>query len=196
MLYPTPMQTPRFPTTPTPVITTERTTLRPIVREDAAALFPTLSDEANCRYLSRGAFADEQELAGWLLHPDWPGRTWVAVDRSSGELVGRYILVPTSEPGMSELGYITVAHRQGQGVARECVSALICHAFDVEGQRRLVANIDAQNAASIGLIERLGFQREGWLREHETTHEGLRDLLVYGLLRDEWAPPAAWERST
>jgi RimJ/RimL family protein N-acetyltransferase len=59
-----------------------------------------------------------------------------------------------------------------------------------------VANIDAQNVASIALIERLGFQREGWLREHETTHEGLRDLLVYGLLRDEWAPPAARERST
>jgi ribosomal-protein-alanine N-acetyltransferase len=103
------------------VITTERTTLRPILREDAGALFPTLSDEAHCRYLSRGAFADEEDLADWLVDPDWTGRTWVAIDRASGELVGRFILVPTSEIGMSEIGYITVAKWQGRGIARECV---------------------------------------------------------------------------
>jgi RimJ/RimL family protein N-acetyltransferase len=171
------------------VINTARTTLRPILRDDAAALFPTLSDEAHCRYSSRGAFADEEDLADWLVDPDWTGRTWVAIERASGELVGRFILVPTSEIGMSEIGYITVAKWQGRGIARECVSALISHAFAVEGQRRLVANIDAENIASIALIERLGFQREGRLREHETTHKGRCDILVYGLLRHEWTPP-------
>jgi RimJ/RimL family protein N-acetyltransferase len=37
------------------------------------------------------------------------------------------------------------------------------------------------------LAERLGFSLEGRLREHETTHKGLCDMLVYGLLRREWA---------
>lgn len=170
------------------VIKTQRTTLRPLVPEDASALFATLSDEVHCRYLSRGAFADEEELRGWLVDPDWNGRSWVAIHGASGELVGRFVLVPTSETGMSELGYITVAQWQGQGIARECVSALISHAFEVESQRRLIAHIDAENAASIALIERLGFKREGWLREHETTHKGLCDILVYGLLRHEWTP--------
>jgi cytosine/adenosine deaminase-related metal-dependent hydrolase len=47
-----------------------------------------------------------------------------------------------------------------------------------------VANTESLSA---GLAERLGFSLEGRLREHETTHKGLCDMLVYGLLRREWA---------
>lgn len=165
---------------------TERFTLRPLVRGDARALFTTLADEAQCRYLSRCAFVDEEDLAAWLVDPEWNGRSWVAVDRAYGGLVGRFGLVSTAEVGMSELGYITVTDWQGRGVARECAAALISHAFEVENQRRLVAEIDAESTASIALIESLGFTREGWLREHETTHKGLCDVLIYGLLRHEW----------
>lgn len=168
------------------IMETERFTLRPLVRGDARALFTTLADEAQCRYLSRDAFANVEELASWLVDPDWNGRSWVAVDRASGCLAGRFVLVSTAEVGMSELGYITVTEWQGRGVAGECVTALISHAFEVENLRRLVAEIDAENAASIALIESLGFTREGWLREHETTHKGLCDVLIYGLLRREW----------
>lgn len=175
------------------LIETERFTLRPLVRSDTSALFATLSDETQCRYLSRGAFADEEELANWLCDPDWNGRSWVAIDRASGDVTGRFVLVATEESGMSNLGYITVTQWQGQGVARECVAALITLAFEAESQRRLIAEVDAENAASIALIERLGFLQEGWLRQHETTHTGICDLLIYGLLRHEWSahkPPS------
>lgn len=175
------------PVDTTAVIESARFALRPTEGGDASALFATLSDEAQCRYLSRGAFRDEGELAGWLVDPDWNGRSWVAIERTTGSLAGRFALVPTAEPGMSELGYITVTQWQGRGVARECVAALISYAFRIENQRRLIAEIDADNAASIAVVERLGFKREGWLREHETTHKGLCDLLIYGLLRREWA---------
>lgn len=168
------------------VLETERFTLRPLSHDDVSALFSTLSDEGQCRYLSRGAFADENELAGWLLDPDWNGRSWVAVDRASGSLAGRFVLVPTAEAGMSDVGYITIKEWQCRGVAGECMTALISHAFEVENQRRLIAEIHPENVASIVIVERLGFRREAWLREHETTHIGLCDLLIYGLLRGEW----------
>jgi RimJ/RimL family protein N-acetyltransferase len=171
---------------PTPIVHTRWFTLRPLVRGDASALFATLSDEAQCRFLSRGAFADEHELAGWLLDPNWNGRSWVAIDKTAKRVSGRFVVVPTSEVGMSELGCITVREWQGQGVARECVAALVSHLFQAENQRRLIAEIDAENVASIAVVERLGFKREAWLREHETTHKGLCDMLVYGLLRHEW----------
>ncbi|WP_085558357.1 GNAT family N-acetyltransferase [Azospirillum agricola] len=50
---------------------------------------------------------------------------------------------------MLELGYITVAQRQGQGVATECIGALVDHLFQNEGYRQLFAEIDAENAAFI-----------------------------------------------
>lgn len=170
----------------TPLIETEKFTLRALTRDDAGTLFQTLSDNEQCRHHSRGAFLDEQELADWLTDPSWAGRSWVAIDRADGQLAGRFVAVPTKESGMSELGYITVVDRQGQGVARECMEGLISHLFKREAHRRVFVEIDDDNLASIALIERLGFKREGCLREHETTHRGLCNLLIYGLLRNEW----------
>ena len=76
---------------------------------------------------------------------------------------------------------------QGQGVARECMAALIDHLLLEEGNRRLTAEIDSGNVASIRLAEKLGFRHEGTLRQHERTHKGICDLLIYGLLKSDLA---------
>ena len=142
-----------------PILTTQRFTLRPLQRSDAAALFPTLSDEAQCLYLTREAFASEEELWGWLAEPGWPGRTWIAVEThgaNAGAVVARLVAVPGHAPGVIEIGYITVMDRQGEGIAKECTRALIDHLFSqpVEqgGARKLTAEVDVRNTASVKLL--------------------------------------------
>ncbi|MEM7666162.1 MAG: GNAT family protein [Pseudomonadota bacterium] len=168
-----------------PTLKTERFTLRPLRRSDAAALLPSLSDPAQCLYLTRPAFKSEDELWSWLADPDWNGRTWIAED-AGGCVAGRFVAHPAHEGGVEEVGYIVCADRQGEGVARECTSALVAHLF-ASGTRKLVAEVDTRNAASIRLLERLGFTREGHFREHETTHAGMCDVYWYGLLSREFA---------
>ncbi|SEC19710.1 Protein N-acetyltransferase, RimJ/RimL family [Rhodobacter sp. 24-YEA-8] len=165
---------------------TKRFTMRALVRSDTAALYGTLSDEAQCRYMSQPHFTSPEALADWLTDSEWPGRTWVAIDKTDGTLAGRFVAFPGRDAGVLELGYITIAERQGHGVATECVTALVDHLFSEGDYRRLYAEIDAENEASVRLIERLGFTREAYLRQHEVTHKGLCDLVIYGLLRDEW----------
>lgn len=172
--------------TNTVTIETDRFHLRPLVRGDAGGLFGTLSNEAQCRYLSRGAFKTEEELGDWLTDPHWSGRSWVAVDQTDGAIAGRFVAVATRDPAVVELGYITVYARQRQGIAQECMISLIAHLFDREKCRRLFAEIDAENVASIALAQRLGFTFEGCLREHERTHKGLCDMSIYGLLGRNW----------
>lgn len=168
---------------------TERFTLRPLQRSDAAALFPTLSDPEQCRYLSRDAFASEEELWGWLTEPSWPGRTWIAED-AGGAVAGRFVAYPGEHEGIEEIGYITCADRQGQGIASECAAALITHLFSGANPdlppRKLIADVDARNLASVKVLEKLGFTREAHFRQHEMTHAGLCDVYWYGLLREEW----------
>lgn len=166
----------------------ERFTLRPLKRSDAAALFPTLSDEDQCRYLTRPAFESEEELWGWLAEPGWPGLTWIAED-DQGEVTARFVAVPAhgSSPeygNVFEVGYITVMHRQGEGIARECMEALIAHLWE-SGARRLTAEVDTRNTASVRLLERLGFTREAHLRQHDLTHIGLCDVYWYGKLKSD-----------
>ena len=166
-----------------PVLQTERFTLRPLRAGDEQALFPTLSDEAQCLYLSRPAFTSPEELWGWLAAPDWPGLTWIAED-GEGQVAGRFVAVPAHEEGVLEIGYITCIDRQGEGVARECTAALVDHLLNT-GTRKLIAEVDVENTPSIRLLERLGFTREALFREHETTHKGLCDVAVYGLLASD-----------
>jgi ribosomal-protein-alanine N-acetyltransferase len=76
--------------------------------------------------------------------------------------------------------------RSRRGIATEALSAMIEHCFGTLGLHRLQAFIDPGNAASRGLVEKLGFRCEGLLREHLRVEEVWRDDLVYGLLASEW----------
>lgn len=173
--------------TETPTLDAGSLVLRALERSDAPALFPTFSDPQHCLYMSRAHFDDPGTLADWLTDPEWNGRSWVAIDKADGALVGRFVVVPGRDPCVVEVGYITVLGRQGRGVASTSLRALLEHLFHTEGVRKVFAQIDAENLPSIALAERLGFVREGCLRQHEITHKGLCDMVVYGLLRDEWA---------
>lgn len=169
--------------TPVPTLETPRFTLRAIERSDTPALLTTLGDEAQCRYLTRPKFDSEEELAGWLFDPDWNGRTWIAED-AGGQVAGRFVAVPGHEEGVVEIGYVTCMDRQGEGVARECTGALVRFLLE-EGNRKLIAEVDTENTPSIRLLEALSFTREALFRQHETTHIGLRDVAIYGLLAGE-----------
>jgi len=168
---------------------TERFTMRPMGAEDAAALFPTLGDAEQCLYLTRPAFASVEELSGWLNDPAWPGKTWIAEAASgehAGQVAGRLTVHTAHQEGVEEIGYIICSDWQGKGAASECAAALIAHRF-ASGVRKITAEVDTRNAASVHLLEKLGFAREAHFREHETTHIGMCDVYWYGLLKGDWA---------
>jgi N-acetyltransferase len=61
------------------------------------------------------------------------------------------------------------------------------HAFRDLGARRVALKTDAQNAASLQAIARLGAVREGVLRHHMRRHDGyLRDTVYFSILSEEW----------
>ncbi|RKF21868.1 N-acetyltransferase [Altericroceibacterium spongiae] len=173
----------------TPTIRTDRYILRKLVREDAAALFPSFSDDAMMRWWSCPPFVSLQALADWLVPASgWEeGRSWAIIDADDPEglAIGRLAAMDRGD-GVSEIAYLVAAERQGSGVARETLGALITHLFAAERRRRLYADVDPDNAPSNRLLETLGFTLEGRLREAWTTHLGRRDSLIWGLLDHEW----------
>ena len=68
---------------------------------------------------------------------------------------------------------------------REAASAVIDHAFGTLRLNRLEADIDPRNVASAGLLERLGFAREGLLRERWIVGDEVSDSALYGLLASD-----------
>lgn len=168
-----------------PTLESPRFILRPLMREDAEALFPTLGDEEQCRYLTRGHFTSVENLAQWLCDPEWNGRSWSAIDPLTEQLVARIVAVPVAEQ-VEEIGYITAVERRGQGIAEECASTLIDHLFAVEGVHRITAGTDPRNDASNRILQNLGFRREAHYVESIKTHTGWCDEYYWGLLAREW----------
>jgi RimJ/RimL family protein N-acetyltransferase len=68
----------------------------------------------------------------------------------------------------------------------EALCAVVDYAFGPLGLRRLEADIDPRNDASIRAVERLGFVREGLLRERWVVAEEISDTVFMGLLARDW----------
>src|SRR5262249_6902012 len=79
----------------------------------------------------------------------------------------------------------------GTGIMPELSTALIQFPFGALDWHRLEADVDPRNLRSIGCVERLGFRREGYLRERYHVAGEVQDAVLFGLLRSEWREPVA-----
>src|SRR6478736_5368852 len=140
-----------------PTITTPRLILRGWQAEDADALFPTLSDPLLLTWWSRAPYADVEELRRDVAVRSKSGwRGWVITMAGDDRAIGQVAAGEKRQGGVTEIGYLLAREAQGKGIAREAVSGLVSQLF-AEGQRRVFADTDPDNAQSIALLERLGF---------------------------------------
>ncbi len=88
----------------------------------------------------------------------------------------------------ASLGYCFAEAAWGHGYATEAAHALLRWAFDTLDLNRVQAETDTRNVASARVLEKLGFVREGTLREDCVVNGEVSDSWVYGLIRREWQP--------
>ena len=86
----------------------------------------------------------------------------------------------------TELGYWIGASYQGQGLATKACRALIEYAFNDLGLNRVEIRSIAENQRSRAIAERLGFKREGVIRQARWLKDHYVDHVVYGMLASEW----------
>jgi RimJ/RimL family protein N-acetyltransferase len=111
------------------------------------------------------------------------------IDRASdGGFVGWCSLSRWNPDHLSAaLGYCLDRPAWGQGFATEAARALLQWAFAALDLNRVQAETDTRNLASARVLEKLGFVREGTLREDCVVDGEVSDSWVYGLLRRDWS---------
>lgn len=110
-----------------------------------------------------------------------------ALRNSEGYLIGS-VGVDDFQVGKShraEVGYWLARSYRGRGLATDALRIFVHYAFDNLDVVRLTAHSLNFNVASAKVLEKIGFQLEGRLRQHTKTRNGLFDTLVFGLLKDE-----------
>jgi len=86
------------------------------------------------------------------------------------------------------LGYYAFAPHQGRGYMTEALGLVVSRAFREHGMHRLEANIQPGNVASIALVRRLGFRREGYSERYLKIGGRWRDHERWAITKEEWPP--------
>ena len=175
-----------------PTLTSSRVALRWLELADAPALYEIFSDPHVMRYWSTTAWTDVSQ--GIKLVEDIRGcfaerslYEWGVVSRKDDSIIGTCTLDHLDiQNRRAEIGFVLRKDLWGRGYMSEALRTLLRFAFEELALHRIEADVDPHNEASIRLLERLGFQREGCLRERWFVGEEINDTVFFGLLRHEW----------
>jgi RimJ/RimL family protein N-acetyltransferase len=173
---------------------TERLELRPVRDEDIDRILEYRNRPEVTRWLLRTEVDPASFRAAWRRAARDPDDHSVAVV-IDGVVIGTVsldVVDGMGQPGMpprteARLGYIFDPAYGGRGYATEAVSAIIAHAFDRLGVRRITAACFADNLASVRILEKVGMRREqhgvgdSWHAEL-----GWVDGYTYALLSEAW----------
>ncbi|HEY6951494.1 MAG TPA: GNAT family protein [Bacteroidota bacterium] len=85
-----------------------------------------------------------------------------------------------------EIGYWLSEDHQGRGLVTRACKAFIDHAFNELHLHRVQIRCAVGNAKSCRIPERLGFIKEGMQRQSEFLYDRYVDLIIYGMLEQEW----------
>ena len=121
------------------------------------------------------------------------GGYFVVLDEPSGDLLGAcdVRLIDREDPRIGELGYLLAPAARGRGVMTSALRLLITWSLgDPLRLQRVQAMTHPENDRSARVLERLGFEREGLLREYRAGRDGSReDRVIWSLLPVDWPAP-------
>ena len=168
---------------------TARLALRPFTDADADALYALHSNAHVLRYWDAPPWKDRERATRFIaacrqMREDGSGARF-AIEHA-GAFVGWCGLKLIPEFRSATLVYCFNEAAWGKGFATEAAQAMLQWAFETLDLNRVQSEADTRNAASARVLEKLGFVREGTLRENCIVDGDVSDSWVYGLLRRDW----------
>ena len=175
-----------------PTINTSRLSLRSISAADVDDFYEIYSNPEVMRYWSTPPLPNREAASKLMgeIHEGFKRREllkWGIALGTDDTLIGSVTLFhPDFTHRRAEIGYALGRPYWGMGYMQETLKAVLTHAFEDLNFHRIEADVDPRNAASVKTLERLGFQREGYLRERWQVNGEIQDALFYGLIRPDW----------
>ena len=195
-----------------PKITTNRLLLRPLRRSDAAALWDMHQDIDAMRWYGSNPVASLADARALIrnyraLHPagstaykalrrmfantaagHGSGLRWALQRRADGQYLGSCGFINYSAVWhRCSLGYELTRHAWGQGYMQEALEGILDWSFQQQAPlNRVEALIHQDNAPSIRLAGKLGFQREGRMRSVAFWDNKYHDMDIYTLFKNDF----------
>ena len=147
------------------------------------------SPDVNVRHLDVGRPGEAHSLIADFAGADVGGPGWFqwGVERvDEPGIVGDLGVNLLDDGKQAEIGYTIAPAFQGRGYGTEAIARMVDHLLLDRRLHRVSAECDTRNEASVRLLERLGFRREGHRRSSTWSKGEWSDDYLYAVLSDEW----------
>lgn len=168
----------------------DRVVLREFTADDLDAVYAIVGDDRVTRSLSFDSRSREQAqamLTGILARALVDPRVEYYLAVTADERLVGFARLAYSGVKAAKLGYAVAADEWGRGYGADAARTLISYGFKYLDLHRVSAAVGPGNDSSIRLLERLGFGREGRLRDHVFTNGAWRDSLLFSVLEHKWS---------
>lgn len=168
---------------------TKRLSLRQLTEDDIPFIFEIFSREETNMFVADDpvkTMEEARELYEKYISPKPHLFRLGLFLRTTGKpigTIGLYGIKP--EDFRAVMGFDLLKEHWGNGYMTEAGKALIDYAFSEMGLNRIQASADADNKRSLAAIERMGFTREGIMRQKDFYKGAFHDDIVYSVLRNE-----------
>jgi ribosomal-protein-alanine N-acetyltransferase len=180
-----------------PVFITKRLRLRPLVTGDAKRLHTAYGDPAAMRFWDAAPSRDLAETRSRIPANTPRHAAWAILSRDDKRFLGMINYHHREAWNRRlEVGYILAQPYWGKGLMREALVPFLDYCFGTLASHRVEATIDPANAASRALVEKLGFRREGLMRDRFCIEGKFRSVFMYALLAGEWQARPAGARTS
>lgn len=174
-----------------PELQTKRLHLKQIHSADAPDLHEFLSDAEVRKYIGIPPYTKLEETYREI---DWydkifntkTGIRWGIALKDDPTIIGSCGFLNMSQANFrAEIGYELHRSYWRKGIVSEALAAIIKYGFEEMKLNRIEALVEPENVASVQLLERFRFLREGLLREYEYGAGKFDDLYMYSMLRKD-----------
>ena len=173
---------------------TDRLVLREMTLEDVGFYYHHFNNdkviEGSCFPGPETLEAAKEELERYCVNPfkENRGIRWGIIMKVDNELIGTCGYYDWSKTvRWAEIGYDLDPTYWGRGIMTEALHVVLKHGFEEMELNRIQAIIDSKNTRSMKLVHRLGFKKEGVLRQRSFFNGEFRDDVCFSLLKREWA---------
>lgn len=174
-----------------PEIGTERLLLREITTEDVSGIYKLLSDQEVVKHDTFDLFTDikqAEDLVSWFRDSFMKKRAifWGITLKTRSEIIGFCKCEIEIPKVRADLGYDLRSDYWNQGIMTETLDAIIKYTLKTINVNRVEAAVSMENSASIRVLEKVGFVKEGVLRERSYWKGKCHDMAMLSLLKSDY----------
>ncbi|WP_353989465.1 GNAT family protein [Pediococcus argentinicus] len=167
---------------------TERLILRPVNLDDVNDMFEYMSDPEVAHFVTFDVHKDVEEcrdsVLGYFMAN--PTGKWAIEDKNVHKMIGTIDMRIDEATKSAEIGYVLNRSFWGGGIMPEAVRELLRVGFDELGLNRIFATYNAKNTKSGRVMQKIGMQKEGVLRQGAVIKGELIDKVYYSILKSEY----------